>query len=132
MSPEDLKFRNQSVFVICWAGSDRSRYISEELNARGYFATHGGVLEGQNYVTKQDLANVGRIIFSSTFEKEEFDKNRILKEFVKRNGIQTYVMNITESDKDRTHNTGKIDELKLEISAQLDSLGFRRLSTDGK
>ena len=125
VSPEVVEFRSKSVFVICWAGSDRSKYISEELNNRGYFATHGGVLEGQNYVTKQDLANVGKIIFSSVNEKEQFDKDRTLKEFVRRNGIQTFVMNITESDKDRAHNTGEINDLKSEISAHLDSLGFR-------
>lgn len=121
------RFKRKSVFVICRAGSDRSKYIAEELIQRGYYASHGGTLEGQNYVTKEDLSFVGSIVFSSVFEKKQFDEDLSLKDFVKRNGINIRVMNITECDKDRAHYSGKIDVLKKEISSQLDTLGFREI-----
>jgi hypothetical protein len=121
------KFKEKSVYVICWAGSDRSKYIADELMQRGYLAEHGGVMDGQNYVTKEDLSYVGSIIFSSIFEKEKFDKDKDLKDFAKNNGIQIFVMNITESDKDRAHNSEKVDLLKKEVSSQLDHIGFKKL-----
>lgn len=119
------QFKRRSVFVICRAGSDRSKYIAEDLIQRGYNASHGGTIEGHNYVTKDDLSYVGSIVFTSVFEKKQFDEDLSLKDFVKRNGINIRVMNITESDKNRAHDSGKIDALKKEISAQLDTLGFR-------
>jgi hypothetical protein len=121
------RFRRRSVFVICRAGSDRSKYIAEELEERGYVASHGGTLKSQNYVTTSDLAYIGSVIFSSVFEKDQFDKDTKLKDFVKGNGINIYVMNITESDKNRAHDSGKVQELKGTISSQLDVLGFKNL-----
>lgn len=127
-NPEVDQFRRKSVFVVCRAGSDRSKYIAEDLEKRGYNASHGGTLRSQNYVTTSDLAYVGSVVFASIFEKKQFDKDEKLKDFTKGNGINIYVMNITESDKNKAHDSGKINELKQEISAQLDTLGFKEIS----
>ena len=118
-------FRKRSVVVICRAGSDRSKYIAEELSQRGYNATHGGTMEGHNYITKEDLSYAGSIIFASIHEKNQFDSDKSLKEYVKNNDINIFVMNITESDKNRAHDSNKLQELRGTISEQLDSIGFR-------
>ena len=122
-------FKQKSVFVVCRAGSDRSKYIAEELQQRGYVAYHGGTMRTHNYVTTDDLSFVGSIVFSSIHEKKQFDEDTRLKNFVKRNGINIHVMNITESDKNRAHDSGKVDALKKEISSQLNTLGFRDISS---
>lgn len=117
-------FKRRSVIAICSAGSDRSEYISEELNARGYFATHAGVTRNFNYVTPEDLSCVGIIVFSSIHEKKIFDRDTTLKTFVSRNDVQISVLNITESDKNRAHDSGNVEKLKAEISKQLDCVGL--------
>jgi len=119
------EFKKKSVLVICWAGSDRSEYIADELNKRGYLAFQAGVMEGQNYVTQEDLSNVGTIVFSSLFEKREFDKDKRLAQYTKKNGIGIRVLNVTESDKDRAHSTGNTPALKGQIATQLDSVGLK-------
>lgn len=126
--PRVEDFRRRSVIAICAAGSDRSEYISEELNARGYFATHAGVMKNHNYVTAEDLTGVARIVFSSIHEKKIFDRDTKLKIFVNRNNIQISVLNITESDKDRAHDSGRVDQLKTQISSQLDCIGLVNLN----
>lgn len=123
---EVYDFKKRSVHVICWAGSDRSKYISDELTRRGYNSTHGGVMDSQNYVTKEDLNFVGSIIFSSLAEKERFDQDKNLKSFVKKNKIQLFIMNITESRKNYAHNNKEINSLIEEISSQLDRIGFKK------
>lgn len=123
-------FRKRSVLSICAAGSDRSQYIAEELNSRGYFATGAGVIHGHNYVTREDLENVGIIVFSSVQEKRIFDNDKRLTDFVKRKGIEVRVLNITESDKDRAHCKGKVEELKENISRQLDCVGLKKLENE--
>lgn len=122
-------FVSKSVLAVCFAGSDRSRYIAEELNNRGYFATSAGVLENHNYVTPEDLMNIGIIVFSSINEKNIFDNDRKLKSIVERNHIQIRVLNITESDKNRAHDSGNVQSLKTEISKQLDSVGLKDLES---
>jgi hypothetical protein len=117
------------VLAVCFAGSDRSRYIAEKLNSRGYFATSAGVLENHNYVTPEDLMNIGIIVFSSINEKNIFDKDRKLKSIVERNHIQIRVLNITESDKNRAHDSGNVQSLKTEISKQLDCVGLKDLES---
>lgn len=118
-------FRRRSVLAICAAGSDRSGYIAQELNRRGYFATQAGVMRGHNYVTTEDLVNVGIVVFSSVKEKYRFNKDKRLSGYVKRNGIEIRILNITESDKDLAHNTGNIEQLRKDISRQLDCVGLR-------
>ncbi len=121
------KFISKSVLAICAAGSDRSKYIAEELNKRGYFATNAGVLSNHNYVTPEDLFNVGTVVFSSIHEKKTFDNNPKLKAIIDNNNIQVRVLNVTESLKDRAHNEGSVDKLRAEISTQLDSVGLTNL-----
>lgn len=120
-------FRSKSILAVCAAGSDRSRYIAGELTRRGYFATAAGVLRNQNYVTEEDLSNIGIIVFSSVHEKRIFDKDRRLKKIIERNGIETRVLSITESDKNRAHDSNRVDELKKNISEQLDCVGLKDL-----
>ncbi len=126
-SPEN--FIKKSVLAICAAGSDRSRYIADELNNRGYFATNAGVNHNYNYVTREDLVNVGNVVFSSIYEKKLFDKDKKLKSILDNNGIQIRVINITEQDKDLAHNTGDLTSLKKRIAEQLDAIGFKNLKT---
>lgn len=118
------KFISKSVLAICAAGSDRSKYIAEELNKRGYFATNAGVISNHNYVTPEDLLNVGTVVFSSIHEKKTFDNNPKLKAIINSNNIQVRVLNITESLKDRAHNEDSVDKLRVEISTQLDNVGL--------
>lgn len=127
---EAENFKNRMLLAICWAGSDRSQYIADELNKRGYAASAGGILPNYNYVTEEDLVGIGSIIFASRYEKEEFKKNKRLNKFVKRNNINVYVMNITESDKDRAKNTDSEDELKKRIAKELDGLGFKSIKNN--
>ena len=55
MENEEMRdFRNKMIHVVCFAGSDRSRLIAKELNARGYIASYGGVSNGRNYTTEED------------------------------------------------------------------------------
>jgi len=119
------EFKIKSVLAVCAAGSDRSRYISEELNNRGYFATSAGVIRGHNYVTPEDLYGVGIIVFSSIHEKKIFEEDEKLKSLVSRYNIQIRVLNITESIKNRAHDSGKIEKLKDKISKQLDDVGLK-------
>lgn len=120
-------FRKRMVLAVCYAGSDRSKYIREELDNRGYIASNGGVLKNHNYVTEDDLANIGSLIFSSKYEQIEFNKDKNLKNTVERNGIDVYVMDITESEKERAIGSNSLDNLKSKISEQLDNLGFQNL-----
>ena len=122
-------FVSKSVLAVCFAGSDRSRYIAEELNNRGYFATSAGVLKNHNYVTPEDLMNIGIVVFSSINEKNIFDKDRRLKSVIERHNIQVRVLNITESDKNRAHDSGEVQALKSEISNQLDCVGLKVLKS---
>ena len=126
-------FKRKSVLAVCWAGTDRSQYIAEELNKRNYFATSAGVLKNNNhavsnYVTPEDLSNVGIVVFASIHERNAFCKDEKLKTIIKKNAIEVRVLNITESDKDRAHNYGKVDELRAEISKQLDCVGLKDLT----
>lgn len=120
-------FKKRMVLAVCYAGSDRSKYIREELDKRGYIASNGGVLKNHNYVTEDDLTNIGSLIFSSKYEQIEFNKNRKLKDAVDRNGINVFVMDITESEKERAIGSNSVNNLKIKISKQLDGLGFQDL-----
>lgn len=121
-------FRKRSVLAVCAAGTDRSKYISDELNRRGYFASNAGVIKNHNYVTPEDLSDIGTVIFSSLFEKKIFDTDIKLRSILHLNNIQVRVLNITESDKDRAHNVGSVDKLKAEIVKQLDCVGLTDLN----
>ncbi len=120
-------FIARSVLAICGAGSDRSKYIAEELNNRGYFAVYGGIMKNHNYVTPEDLQNIGTIVFSSIYEKKIFDENAKLKQIVSRNNIQVRVLNITERDKNKAHDENAVDKLRIEIANQLDCVGLKNL-----
>ena len=121
-------FRQKSILTICMAGSDRSRYVAEELNNRGYFANSAGVMANHNYVTCEDLYGIGTIVFASIHEKKIFDKDKHLKNYISRNGIEVRVLNITESDKNRAHDSGSVDKLKAEIAKQLDYVGLKEVN----
>lgn len=118
------EFRKRTILAICAAGSDRSQYIAEELNDRGYVAMGAGVIQGHNYVTPEDLDSIGVIVFASPHEKKIFEKDKKLAELVKRNRIEVRVLNITESDKDRAHCGGRVSQLREDISKQLDCVGL--------
>lgn len=121
-------FKKTSVLAVCAAGSDRSVYIAQVLNIRGYFATNAGVINGHNYITPDDLSSVGIVVFSSIHEKKVFDRDKKLRSIVERNNIQIRVLNISENDKDRAHSSGGVERLKAEISIQLDSIGLKDLN----
>lgn len=120
-------FIGKSVLAVCFAGSDRSQLIAEELGKRGYFATSAGVSRNHNYVTSEDLSNIGIVVFSSIHEKNIFDKDKKLKCILERNKIQIRVLNITECDKDKAFNTNGQEKLKKEISNQLNAIGLKDL-----
>lgn len=128
-SSEIENFKRKTVLAVCAAGTDRSRYISDELNARGYFATAAGVLKNHNYVTESDLADVGIIVFASVNEKKVFEHDRRLKKLVDVNGIEIRVMSITENDKNKAHNTNQVESLKATVRQQLDCVGLKNLNT---
>ena len=123
-SREAVDFKKRSVLTVCWAGSDRSQMIAEELNKRGYFAEGRGVMGGQNYVTEDDLSNVGIIVFSSQKEKEIFDRNQKLRKAALGKGISFRVLNITESDKDRAFSATDRTDFEEKIKANLDKCGL--------
>lgn len=124
---QDSDFKSRIVLAVCFAGSDRSSYVKQELEKRGYVASNGGVLKNHNYVTEEDLTNVGSVIFSSEFEKKEFEKNTRLKKALENSGAKVFTMNITESEKERALQQERLAELKIKISEQLDMLGFVNL-----
>ncbi len=122
------EFKKRSVLAICSAGSDRSKYIAEELNNRGYSADYRGTLKNHNYVTKEDLNFIGTIVFSSIYDKKQFEEIPNLKDYVKRKGIKILIMNITESQKERAIQSQKFTEFKNDISVQLDAVGLKALN----
>ena len=122
---ETQDFINKSVLVLCGAGSDRSKLISDELNERGYMSSHRGVNWGDNKVESQDLDYIGIVIFSSFNEKREFDKlYPKLSNKIQKNKIKVFVFDITESDKNRAYDSNKIDNLKKQISKDLDNINL--------
>ncbi len=122
---KDNTEKNFIIHVVCWAGSDRSKYIAEELNKRGYFATHGGVLHGHNYTTPEDLKGVGTVIFTDDTVRKEFRKDKSLTRQLRANNAKTLVLCITEEEKDIAHQgQEKMDELRNIISSKLDLYGF--------
>lgn len=121
---EAENFRKRVVLAICWAGSDRSQWIADELNQRGYAASCGGVLANHNYVTREDLVGVGKLIFASQADRDRFKKDKKLNQTVKARGIETFVMDISEDEKNKAIFYHKEDQLKQEIAKQLDRLGF--------
>ena len=123
------EFRKRSVLVICWAGSDRSQLIADELNKRGYFAEGRGVMGGQNYVTENDLLNIGIIVFSSQKEKDIFDRNKKLRKMALSKRINFRVLNITESDKDRAFSSTDRTSFEEKIKVNLDGCGLVDLNT---
>lgn len=130
MENKEQQFRNNMVHVVCFAGSDRSRYVAEELNSRGYVATHGGIDEIHNYTTKEDLVGIGSIIFVDSVIKKEFKNNRELHKAVKKNNIPMKVMDITESEKQNARESGNLEKLRRKISTQLDYLGYKNKKLD--
>lgn len=124
---EISEFKQKSVLVICWAGSDRSKLIADELSFRGYFSSHRGVMGGHNYVTPNDLLDVGTVVFASIKEKGKFDKYPKLKQLIHKNEIRELVLNITESDKDHAFGGGDMEKLKSDIRLNLDSVGLRKI-----
>lgn len=123
------EFRKKSILIICWAGSDRSQLIADELNRRGYFAEGRGVMGGQNYVTENDLSNVGTIVFASQAEKNKFDRNHKLRKLALGRGIDFRVLNITESDKDRSFSSPDRKDFLKKIEENLDGCGLIDLNT---
>jgi len=130
MENKEQQFRDNIVHVVCFAGSDRSKYVAQELNNRGYLATHGGINEVHNYTTKEDLVGVGSIIFVDSKIKKEFKKNKELNKAVKNNNISMKVMRITESEKQRARDSGNLRKLREKIAKQLDHLGYKNKKLD--
>jgi len=117
---------NLIIHVVCWAGSDRSAYVAEELNKRGYFATHGGVILGHNYTTSEDLVGVGTVIFTDDNVRDEFKKDKRLTKQLRANNATSLVLCITEEEKQIARQGGpeKMEELRQIISSKLDLFGF--------
>jgi len=116
---------NFIIHVVCWAGSDRSKYIADELTKRGYIASHGGVLIGHNYTTPEDLAYVNTVIFTDDTVRRVFKKDKGLTRQLRANNARSIVFCLTEEEKDiAMQNAGKLEELKNIISAKLDFFGF--------
>ncbi len=132
MENKEQHFRDKIVHVVCFAGSDRSRYVAKELNKRGYLATHGGIDEIHNYTTKEDLVSVGSIIFVDSKVKELFKQKKELNKAVKKNNISMKVMEVSESEKNRATQSGNLEKLREKISEQLDGLGYRNKNLDFK
>lgn len=124
---EQEQFKKRIVLAVCWAGSDRSKYIAGELNRRGYVASYVGVHKSHNYVTEQDLVGIGTVIFADQGTKREFKKDRKLNRTLKANKATVHIMDITESDKNRARQSGNEEGLKQDISDKLDLLGFRTI-----
>jgi hypothetical protein len=126
-SQEPELFKKRIVLVICYAGTDRSKFIADELNRRGYVASYAGLLENHNYVTEADLEGVGSVVFASKAEREAFRQNKRLNKVLKRNGITPYTMDITESQKERALQSNETAKLRENIVKQLDYIGFKPL-----
>lgn len=116
----DLKI----VHVVCFAGTDRSRMIAEELNRRGYVATYSGILRGRNYTTEEDLNGVQDIIFTTQRVANGFKKDRGLNKYATTNQVNKHIIGITESEKEAAIQQGDIESLNDKIRSGLDSLGF--------
>jgi len=125
---EGEDFRKRTVLAICLAGTDRSRIIAEELGKRGYVAGYAGVLENKtNYVTEEDLVGVGSVIFTTDRVRDMFKADRRLNRILKRNGVTTQVIDVSESDKEMALQSGQEDELRKTITTKLDDLGYKDL-----
>ena len=123
---EEEDFRKRTVLAVCLAGTDRSRIIAEELGKRGYVAGYAGVLENKtNYVTEEDLVGVGSVIFTTGRVRDMFKADKRLNRILKRNGITTHVIDVSESDKEKALQSGQDEELRKTITAKLDGLGYR-------
>ena len=59
------------VLVVCWAGQNRSRIISEVLNSRAYASYHGGV-RGAYPLEEDELEGVQAIIFATQKDRQIF------------------------------------------------------------
>ncbi len=123
---EDNKTENDIIHVICWAGSDRSRLVAEELNRRGYIATHGGVITGHNYTTPDDLVGVGTIIFTDDVTREKFKKDKTLTRQTRASGAEILTLCLSEQEKEIAFQGGeeKLEAFKKVIAAKLDLFGF--------
>jgi hypothetical protein len=119
-------FGNLLVHVVCKAGSDRSRLIAEELNKRGYLATHGGIDKTYNYTTPEDLVGVGTIIFTSDYIRDVFKTNKELTRVARLNNAKSIVLCISEEEKEHAFQAGSqgINKLRKTIADRLDIFGF--------
>lgn len=125
---ENELFRKRAVLAVCFAGSDRSRFIAEELNHRGYVASYGGVNKNHNYVTEQDLAGIGAVIFTTQKVRDIFKKDRRLNKILKANKVPVHIINITEDEKEKAIQSGDEKSLRRAISQELDDLGFKNIT----
>jgi hypothetical protein len=125
---ENELFRKRIILAVCFAGSDRSRFIAEELNDRGYVASYAGVNKNHNYVTEQDLVGIGAIIFTTQKVRNMFKKDKQLNKILKANKIPVHTINITESEKEKAIQSGNEKLLRRTISQELDGLGFKNIT----
>ena len=125
-------YKKKMVLVICWAGSDRSRLIGEELEQRGYIVSRRGLMPGQNFVTPEDFENIGAVVFADQILKKRFIENNNIKlcRALKKSRARVSIMNITETEKERAIQLGNFEGLKLRISAELDYLGFKDIKEE--
>lgn len=68
---EIIDLKPRLVLVVCWAGQNRSRIISEVLDSRGYASYHGGI-EGAHPLIDEELENIQAIIFATENDKDRF------------------------------------------------------------
>jgi len=120
-------FKNKMVLAVCFAGSDRSRLVSEELDKRGYVSSYAGVNRNHNYVTEQDLDGIGSIIFTSQKVRQMFKKDKKLNKILKENQTVIHNIDVSESDKETALQSGELSSLRKTISEKLDALGFNDL-----
>ncbi len=126
-SREYEPFRKKMVLAVCLAGADRSRFIAEELNKRGYVASYGGVNRNHNYVTEDDLIGVDSIIFTTRAVRNQFKQDKRLNKALKANRVNLYIIDVTEGEKEKAIQSGNLNPLRETISDKLERLGFRRI-----
>lgn len=125
---ENELFRKRTVLAVCFAGSDRSRFMAEELNRRGYVASYAGVNKNHNYVTEQDLVGIGAIIFTTQKVRDIFKKDRRLNKILKANKVPIHIIDVTEDEKERAIQSKDEESLRRAISQELDGLGFKNIT----
>ena len=125
---EIIDLKPRLVLVVCWAGQNRSRIISEVLDSRDYASYHGGIA-GAHPLDREELENIQAIIFAT-----KDDKHRFYQRFPEQNerNIPCRIIGFRDSPTARAIESGneQVQKLKEEIAIRLDKLGFIDLSDE--